>query len=221
MKTQKQYSKSPKLKTLMKFGSLITVALMLFSCGKNNSNNNNNNGYWGYQNGMVGGQTFFTSQSTDTSNRLAISLNFMGNTGYYNQGYNPYNQMNSYNQMPYGYGYGYNYNSPIVSYQGQTVVTGQMQIMQTLGNWGCMIPAGTYTVQTVQPGQWNSAIVTGLSLVAMGPAQIMLSIPQAQVSAKGSKGATWSETAPMGRLFGNLMIQSVNGMACQMSTLIQ
>lgn len=254
MKTKKQ-NKHLNLKTLTMFGGVFALAFILFSC-KGADNNNNNQ--WGFQNcancgGLVNGQSFFNSQSTDMNGMLTVNLNFIGSMGYQN-GYNPYPQQQPYGgynpyqqQQPYGgynpyqqqqpqyggyynqqgYNTGYNtgyyggYN-PIVTYQGPVAATGQLQINQGISTWGCMIPPGSYTLNTIQAGQWSSAMVSGLVLQASnGGYNLMISIPQAQVSAKAPTGQTWNEVAPQGRLFGNFVIQSVNGMNCQFSTLIQ
>ncbi len=192
---------------------VIGVALMISSCNdRGNNNNGMNNGIWqncinGSCNGIMnGGTPFFQSQSTDVSGMMNLTLQFMGNV--YNQGY--------------GYGYN-NYTSPITSYVGQVAATGMLQVSQSYTTgFGCVIPAGNYQLQTVQPGQWNQAIVTGLVMQAYsGYASISVQIPTAQVSAKSQVGATWNEVAPVGRLFGRINVQMANGYNCQISTLVQ
>lgn len=207
------------LRSLAKFMGLMALTVFIFSCGRNGTDQNNVNTVFancGNCSALTGGQTFFQSQSSDTIYGLSVNLNFIGNVGY-----SPYNN----------YGGAYN---PIISYSGMVAVQGSLQLSQPIGNTyggynpqygqamsGCFMPAGVYTIGTVQAGQWNQAIVSNLVLSAVGPAQVIISIPQAQVAAKSQLGATWNEVAPVGRLFGNFVIQSVNGMNCNMTTLIQ
>lgn len=220
------------MKSLAKFMGVMAIALFVFSCGQNGQNQNANNVFANCGNcaQIAGGQAFFQSQSSDMMYGLTVNLNFIGNVGY-----NPYNaQYGQTQQYPYNYNQ-YNNGSynPIISYQGVVAAQGSLILSQPIGNnygaynpqygqqyGSCFIPAGTYTVGTMQAGQWSSAIIRNLTLSAVGPVQVVISIPQAQVSAKTQLGATWNEVSPAGRLFGNVLIQSVNGVACNMSTLI-
>lgn len=115
------------------------------------------------------------------------------------------------------------YASPIISYTGPVFSQGQLVVGQTVSAGYCQMPAGTYNLGTVALGQWSAGIVFNLRLQAYGPAQIIMSVSQAQVAAKtGSQlGSTWSEVPAVGRLFGNLIVESVNGISCQTSVLIQ
>lgn len=215
--------KTLKLNKIIKATSLLVIALVMSACNKGNTNQTND--IYGFQNcatcgNLQNGQVFFQSQSTSVDQTLSVSLNFVGATGYnYNSGYG-YN--NGYNT---GYGYNnYGYNSPIVTYQGAVAAQGQLVINQAMGGYyGCYIPPGSYSLTTVQAGQWNQAIVTGLVMVAQGNGiALNVTINPAQVAAKQpANGQTWSEVPQVGRLFGNVMIQMSNGYNCQMSTLIQ
>ncbi|MBC7457547.1 MAG: hypothetical protein H7235_04670 [Bdellovibrionaceae bacterium] len=214
------------LKALSKFMGLLTVTLFVFSCSKNGQDQNVNNVFAKCANcgALTNGQTFFQSQSSDTMYGIVLNLNFIGNVGY-NPYSSQYGQTQQYNNGSY---------NPIISYSGVVAAQGSLQLNQSIGNnyggynpqygqqhVGCFMPAGTYTVGTMQAGQWNQAIVSNLILTAVGPAQVIISIPQAQVAAKTQTGATWNEVAPVGRLFGNFLIQSVNGIPCNMTTMIQ
>lgn len=194
---------------------VMSVAFILSSCKGSSSGSGQD--IYGIQNclncGFIqnGGQTFFQSQSTDVSGKLSLSLNFMGSG--YGYGGSPYGMQGYYSGMA----------SPIVSYQGSVAAVGQLHIHQTSGNYnGCIIPAGVYTLQTVQAGTWNSGIVTGLMMQAYGSGIVLnIQISQAQVGAKAATGATWSEVPPVGKLFGNVNVQSSVGYNCRMSALVQ
>ncbi len=219
------------LKSLSKFMGMIAVTMFIFSCGRTGSDQNTNNVYANCASctAVSGGQNFFQSQSASTIYPMTVNLNFIGNVGFNSQFNNPQTQQYPYNQFNNGVF------NPIISYSGAVAAQGQMILNQPIGNnfnqnfntqysqqfGSCFLPAGTYTIQTVQTGQWSQAIVSGLVLAAAGPAQVIISIPQAQVAAKSQVGATWNEVSPVGRLFGNLVIQSVNGIACNIGTLIQ
>lgn len=139
------------------------------------------------------------------------------------QQYNPYNP---YPTNPYGSGgqvsIGSGYNS-VVNYVGPVSASGIISIAQPMTLGYCQIPAGDYQLITMAQGQWSSGIVTNLRLQAVGPATINLVLTQGQVAAKtGSQlGSTWSEIAPIGRIFGNIMFESMNGHQCSQSILVQ
>ena len=129
-----------------------------------------------------------------------------------------YNQYNGQAYNPYGTGS----NNPI-SYSGLVAAQGILTVASGMSLGYCQLPAGSYNLGTINPGQWNSGIVSNLKLQATGPAVIILNLTQGQVAAKtGSQlGLTWSEIPAVGRIFGNVMIESVNGYACSMSVLVQ
>lgn len=115
------------------------------------------------------------------------------------------------------------YNSPIVSYNGPVSSQGQMQVSQTVTYGYCQLPAGGYTLSTLSVGQWSGGVVSNLRMQASGAAQIIMTLSQGQVEGKtGSQlGYAWNEISPTGRMFGNLVLESVNGVPCQYSVLIQ
>lgn len=169
--------------------------------------------------------------------------NFPQPAPYPNYGSQPYGQQPMYGQpynqqyLPgynggYYYGGGYQFNntygynngsSPVVSYNGPVAVSGQFIVSQGMNLGYCQLPGGTYSLNTIQAGQWYSSFVSGLRMQAAGPANIILSLSQGQVSAKtgAQLGYTWNEVGNVGRIFGNLVIESVNGYNCQMSVLVQ
>lgn len=128
------------------------------------------------------------------------------------QGYNQYQQYPQYVQQ-----------NSVISYNGPVSVNGILAVTQQLNLGNCVIPAGTYQLGTLAPGQWSAGIVYNLRMQAVGPVNLMLTLTQGQVSAKtGSQlGSTWSEIAPVGRMFANVMFDSVNGNYCSQSVLVQ
>lgn len=167
--------------------------------------------------GQVTGNTLFQAESTDWYNVVKLNWNFLAQ----NAIQAPFQNTNG---GIYGGGtFGGMYNSPIITYSGPVAVSGAMTLTQTASMGMCQLPAGSYVLSTVTPGQWMSAMVYGVRMQATGPATVMLSLQQGQVSAKtGSQlGSLWSETAPVGRIFGNIMIESVGGYPCNMSILVQ
>ena len=136
------------------------------------------------------------------------------------QQYNPYNPYN-----PYASGYNYNYGgiSPIISYNGPVSASGILSVTQSMNLGYCQIPAGSYQLGTIAQGQWYSATVSNLRLQAVGPATLFLTLTQGRVSSpkpSGTSGVLWSEVAPIGRINGDLFIESVNGYQCSQSIFI-
>jgi hypothetical protein len=216
------------LKALSKFITMIGVALFVASCARDGVDPNRNNVFANCSNcgTITNGQTFFQSQSSDTMYGMIVNLSFIGSSNTYIPYNNQYGQMQQqpFNQQNNGM------LNPIVNYAGTVAAQGQLVLSQPIGSYSpqygqqygsCFVPAGTYSVATAQAGQWQNAIVTGLVLTATGPASLIINISQAQVAAKSPTGATWNEVAPVGRLFGNFMIQSINGMNCNINTFIQ
>lgn len=146
---------------------------------------------------------------------LTLQWNFQSQNG----GAQPVQpQYNQYPQYPQ-----YAQQNSVISYNGPVSVSGIIAVTQQLNLGNCIIPAGTYQLGTLAPGQWSAGIVYNLRMQAVGPVNLMLTVTQGQVSAKtGSQlGSTWSEIAPVGRMFANLMFDSVNGYQCSQSVLVQ
>lgn len=195
----------------------------------------------------INGGVFFQAESQDSYGAIRLNWAFSGQAGNFNQPQinqfpNQYpNQLNTqynsqypnqftnqYNPYPNQYnGQAYNTNgsgiSNPISYSGQVAAQGILTVASGMSLGYCQLPAGSYTLGTLTPGQWSAGMVSNLKLQATGPAVILLSLTQGQVAAKtGSQlGQTWSEIPAVGRIFGNVMIESVNGYACSMSVLVQ
>lgn len=185
----------------------------------------------------ISGNTFFQTESQDSNGLVRFSLNFSGQTQNnnsnlpYNQ-YNPYGSVNNNNIYGGSYSYGNQYNnsyenpyvSPINSHNGPVAAQGSMSLAQGMAlGYYCQVPAGNYTLGTLSLGQWYSGSISNLRLKAYGPATMILLITTGQVEAKtqAQLGQTWSEVALVGRLFANVVIESVNGYACNSSILVQ
>lgn len=173
--------------------------------------NNQNNPYQVYPNcancGDLGaGQEFFRSQSKNYYGSLILNLNFVGSS----IATNGINYYNSY------------YQSPVVSYYGPVAVTGNMQVNYNQ-QYGCTIPAGSYTITTLQAGQWRSAIAGGLRIQATGPVSVVMSLPQMIVQAKqyNQLGRLWTEIPQVGRIYGDMIVESVNGYNCSYNNSIR
>lgn len=214
---------------------LVGVVLMtLVACGDKGSSGNQNPTGWGNcancQN-INPGAPFFQAQSQDSYGVITLNWNFSGQNFTqqpYQQPYGqPYQQPYGYQQPIYGGAYPGGYNTgfapEIISYNGPVAASGQFIVMQSMSLGYCQLPGGTYNLTTLQAGQWNMGIIYNLRMQATGPANIALSMTTGQVSAKTGQqlGYTWNEIPRTGRIFGNLMVESVNGYPCQMSILVQ
>jgi hypothetical protein len=200
------------MKTLSKMISLtaVTLATMFVIACDNKNQNNNTQVLPVYQNcvncgGVINGAEFFRSESKDFYQTTLLNLSFVGST---NVG------------IPY-YG-NLNYGSSVITYNGPVAVTGTMSISYGNNLGGCLIQPGQYTLSTLQAGTWSNAVVQNLRLQAYGPSNMIISIPQAQVSAKryDQMGRLWSEIPQTGRIFGNVIIENVNGYRCYANILV-
>lgn len=166
--------------------------------------------------GQVTGNTLFQAESSDWYNIVKLNWNFLAQNAIQVPTQTQYNGI-------YGGGFLGGNNSPIITYQGPVAVNGVMTVTQSSSMGMCQLPAGSYVLSTITPGQWMSAMAYGVRMQATGPVAVVLTLQQGQVSAKtGSQlGSLWSEIAPVGRIFGNIMVESVGGYPCNMSILVQ
>ncbi len=90
------------------------------------------------------------------------------------------------------------------AYYGPVMVTGTISVSsQTMAGF-CVIPAGTYNIQTVQAGQMQNAIIYAPELIASGPIQFRFSIP-------GAVGIDSDGNGIIDRIGGPLQVLNVNG----------
>ncbi|MFZ3231675.1 MAG: hypothetical protein WA160_15810 [Pseudobdellovibrio sp.] len=170
------------------------------------------------------GSVIFQAESQDYYGMVKFNWSFtaQGTIGNNYNGYN--NQGNIYGGgSSYGNNYGNTMGSPVVTYSGPVSANGTISVAQVMSSGNCQLPAGAYNLITSTPGQWTSAMVYNLRMQANGPAAVVLTLAQGQVSAKtGSQlGQTWSEINPVGRIFGNVMIESINGVPCNTQMMVQ
>lgn len=185
-----------------------------------------NNG-WG-TGGVNGGSAIGTGFQFQTSNGvLTGTADILGDGSQINQfnGGNcigqpfPQQYPNQYPQ-PYPCNGGYpntNYGQNILyTYSGQASIVGQMNISQNVqagnnyyyggginnGYNNCMIPAGTYTIQTQQPGFYQQGILQNFRIMASGPAQLEITM---------SGTVTLNGTPRIGM---NASIDRINGQSC-------
>lgn len=200
------------MKTLGKMITLVAVAIataFVVAC-EDKKKNNGAPALPVYQNcvncgGVINGAEFFRSESKDYNQTTLINLSFVGSTNVAS----PY-----YNNLNYG--------SAVINYNGPVAVTGTMSVSIGANLGGCLIQPGQYTLSTLQAGTWANAIVQNLRLQAYGPANMIISIPIAQVSAKryDQMGRLWTEIPQNGRIFGNVIIENVNGYRCYADILV-
>lgn len=200
------------MKTLSKMMTLVVLsvaAVSMMAC-ENKNKNNSVQALPVYQNcvncgGVINGTEFFRSESKDYNQTTLLNLSFVGSTNV---------ALPYYNNLNYG--------SPVINYSGPVAVTGTMSVSIGANMGGCLIQPGQYTLSTLQAGTWSNAIVQNLKLQAYGPSNMILSIPIAQVSAKryDQMGRLWTEIPQNGRIFGNVIIENVNGYRCYADILV-
>lgn len=187
---------------LMTLTAVTIATAFVIACENKNKNNQANLPV--YQNG-IGGSEFFRSESKDTNQTLFFNLSFLSSSGVAA----PY-----YSNQVYG--------SPVINYVGPVAANGALNV--TMGQYlgGCLVPAGTYNLSTIQTGVWANALVQNVRMQASGPASMILSIRNAQVSAKpyNQMGNLWTEIPQYGRIFGKIVIENVNGYNCYADLLV-
>jgi hypothetical protein len=200
------------MKTITKALSILTIAgLATWTVACDKKTQNNQTPPVVYQNcvncgGVINGAEFFRSQSKDYAQSILLNLNFIGS----NTVVQPY-----YNNSYYG-------GSAVINYSGPVAAAGTLTI--NVGSYfgECVLQPGQYSISTLQAGTWANAVVQNLRLQAYGPTNMIISIPIAQVSAKryDQMGRLWTEIPQEGRIFGNVIIENVNGYRCYRDILV-
>lgn len=197
-------------------GALLAAALttMLVACGnKNNSTsqppvNAFTASCTNCQN--ITGFPFFTAQTQVYSQGYGYSY-----YGYYGQAVGTLNWSFSGQNTSSSTAQNSNpYSSPAMNYVGQVSVAGQLDVSQSLGtnNFCPAIPAGSYSISTQTVGQWANGQISGMRFLISGAgvsAVAVLNQAQAQDYSYGYYSTSTS------RVYGTLLIESVNGFNCQ------
>jgi len=107
----------------------------------------------------------------------------------------------------------YQYSSPAMSYVGKVSAAGKVEVAAPLNLGFCpAVPAGTYELSTQTLGQWTNGQITGLKILIFGPVTMTATLSQGQAS-EYSYGYQYS--AGSSRVYGNLIVEQVNGYYCQ------
>ncbi len=208
---------------------LVVVAGFVTACNKNNSNNNNaqtpNTGWGNGWNGggVNGGQAIASGVAFQTSNGvLTGTAEILGDGAQFGNciGQLPQPYPNQYQQYPINNGcnsgIGYGGTNILYTYVGQASIVGQMSINQNVqaggGYYGgynqgyqnnCVIPAGTYSLQTQQVGYYQQGVLQNFRLIASGPAQLEITMLSGTLTANGQL-----------RMGMNAVIERINGQSC-------
>jgi|GEM_PF-3770320 len=166
----------------------------------------------------ISGYPFFAAQTTAYKQRLysyspsaamAISWSFSGQ-----------NLSNQAQQGAAQQGQAYQYSSPAMMYNGKVSAYGKVVINTPLDLGFCpQVPAGTYELSTQSIGQWTggsqsfSAEVSGLRMLITGAAITMTATLSQGQASEYSYG--YQYTTGNSRIYGNLIIEQVNGYYCQ------
>lgn len=143
----------------------------------------------------------FTAQSYNSSVVLRnMVLHGNQGTNIQNQGYYQNNNMNIVNS---NYGYG----------TQQVAVSGNLQILTPSYSYnGCYVPAGSYTVSTIQAGSYSNTYFAVPLLRASGPTNLEMAI-----SGAGANGGAFlydKNGTGIKSMYGTLQILKVNGRQC-------
>jgi hypothetical protein len=178
------------MKTLNKIILMLAV-VVLSACPKNNNNNDQNqNVYVNCVNcsGVVNGPEFLFTDSTELNNSFTLHMSLMGTTNTAN--------------------YGAYYSGPAA------VSRGDLQMSQGLYQGYCLIPAGSYSLGTVEAGTYQNGILQGLRIIAQGPATLILRMQSAQISSQNNRDANGYLLSQQRLFSANTVIESVNGQVC-------
>lgn len=191
---------------------MIPVFGLLIACGKSNTNEiDKNNPYQNCSNCSNftppgSGNEFLKTSSQDQYGIVQINLSLMyqsfGNSGF-NSAYN-------------------NYATFVQNYGGMVATIGNVVFNQNFTmntstvanqvNNTCLIPAGAYSVRTVQAGQWSSVGVSNMRIELIGLAYVTMSIPSGRIPAINAATTAFNAS---GRLQGQAVVESINGNPCQ------
>jgi hypothetical protein len=195
---------------------LLALALLstLVACGKKTDNNNQNlnaftqNCINCVDNGITG-FPFFSSQSQaykpsyygyGYTNAMTLNLSFSG------QNINAQAQAQDNNNQ---------FVSPAMNYVGKVSAAGQVNVAAVLNLGFCpAVPAGQYNLSTQTVGQWSKGAISGLRMLISGPVTMTAVINQAQAYEYG-----YSQYSNNSRVYGQIVIEQVNGYFCQGATL--
>ena len=217
LENQKANLKNPYVQKWV-IATLVPVMGLLIACGKSNTNEiDKNNAFQNCSNCSNftppgSGNEFLKSTSQDQYGIVQLNLSMMyqlyGNSGFNSAVSNYATFVQSYAGMVAAMG-------TVVFNQNFTINTSNVV---NQNNNTCLIPAGAYTVRTVQAGQWSSAGVSSMRLELMGPAYVTMAIPRGQIS---TINAATSALNASGRLQGQAVVESINGSPCQIIFNIQ
>ncbi|OFZ31131.1 MAG: hypothetical protein A2622_00580 [Bdellovibrionales bacterium RIFCSPHIGHO2_01_FULL_40_29] len=161
-------------------------------------------------------EAYLNYYGTEVVPTLTMNLTFHGQ--------NQIPQQTAYNPM-YPYQGGGYYSAGVIGYNGPVSVIGVLSVRQPMTMGYCQIPVGDYSIGTAAQGIWGAGIISNLRMQAVGGSgTLFLTMTQGQVAAKtgAQSGQLWnSEVAPVGRIFGDVMFESINGYNCGQSILVQ
>lgn len=189
MKTRETIKK--RLGILVFILSAVLVATAMNACGKKDGGGGGGGGNPYVPAGCAGcvpgqGTVLATAFGIHSPNTIALGLTFYG------QG------------APQG---GY--------YTGPVSAQGELFVGPQAGGWYCPLPPGLYQVGTIQAGQWSSQMVANLVLEANGPGGRVRIIMIQNGVYQASPNIQYSGRTYPNYLWGNVLIESVNGQPCQ------
>lgn len=171
------------------------ISVVMMGCPDNKSSQNNN----GVQTtttvttvqcsncqNLVGG-VFLTTESRDSSGYLTLKMQLAGSA----------------NAQQYG-----------AYYSGQAAtLAAELNVNQTMVYGSCQIPAGVYSLGTVEGGQYSQGILQNLRLMSSQNG-IVLRLWNAQIASPNQRDGN-GYLLPYQRLFStNSYIESINGVQC-------
>lgn len=155
---------------MKKIVTLLIAMLALAGCpdggSKGNNNNYNNYGMAGCVNCGFNAAVFSQAVSSQIP-QASLNIQLAGDA----------NQMNM---------WGSNGQNPLFSYQGPISITGTLTVNSLLPFGMCQLPAGQYTMQTIQAGIYSMGTFQIPAVELVGPIRMVVAIAEGTVLTNGN-----------------------------------
>jgi hypothetical protein len=154
----------------MKKVVVLLIAMLGLAGCPNNKSNSNPYGTVGLVGNCVNcgfNQAVFSQSVTSEIPQAALTLQLAGDA----------NQMNLWAR---------NAQNPLFSYQGPLSISGTMTVVSMLPFGMCQLPAGQYTVRTIQAGIYNMGVFQVSALELQGPVRMIVAISEGTILTNGN-----------------------------------
>ncbi len=82
--------------------------------------------------------------------------------------------------------WGHSGQNPLFSYQGPVQVTGHLNVVSALPFGSCLLPAGSYSLRTIQAGVYNIGIFQVPAVELIGPVRMIVTLTEGTILTNGN-----------------------------------